>query len=80
MVSEEPGINQRGIPTHQCINCGGEWFKVLCRFEDYEIAQYIVEASCGDCGAEVDAPTLPDHPFWDVERKEITKPLPPLDE
>jgi hypothetical protein len=73
-------INQRGIPSHQCINCGGEWFRVLCRFEDYEIAQYIVEAFCEECGAEVDAPTLPDHPYWDPEKKEITKPLPPLDD
>jgi hypothetical protein len=62
MTSE---IDQRGIPTHQCFNCGGEWFKVYCRFEDYEIAQYIIEATCVGCDSDVTAPTLVDSPTFE---------------
>lgn len=57
-------IDQRGIPTHECINCGGDWFNIIARFEDYEIAMYMVEATCVNCGSELDAPTLVDSPFY----------------
>lgn len=60
-------IDQRGLPTNQCFNCGGEWFKVLVHFEDYEIAQYMVEATCAFCDSELTAPTPIDAPDYEKE-------------
>ena len=31
------GIDTRGIPSHVCINCGSDTFKILVKFDDYEI-------------------------------------------
>lgn len=63
----EETIDQRGIPTNQCFNCGSEWFQVLVHFEDYEIAQYMVEAKCALCDSELTAPTPIDAPNYESE-------------
>lgn len=64
-------IDQTGIPTHECFNCGSNLFKIIATFENYEIAMYLIEAQCAMCDSELTAPTLPDHPFWNKETKEV---------
>ena len=67
-------IDQTGIPTHECFNCGSNLFNIVATFENYEIAMYMCEATCAMCNSELTAPTLPDHPFWNAETKEIEAP------
>lgn len=68
MSSQElPKIDQSGIPTNECINCGSQWFQIHAFFQDYEIAAYIIEAKCSGCGADVTAPTPIDHPDYEEE-------------
>lgn len=71
------GIDQRGIPTHECLNCGSNMFKITATFENYEVAMYWDEAECAMCDSPLTVPTLPDHPNWDAELKEIKEALPP---
>lgn len=66
-LNNDETIDQTGIPTNQCFNCGGEWFKVYVRFQDYEIAQYLLEATCAFCDSELTAPTPIDAPDYERE-------------
>ena len=50
-----------GEITHVCI-CGSEWWNVQVKFDDYEIAVYMTEMSCSNCGAVAIAPTPIDRP------------------
>jgi hypothetical protein len=55
-------IDTRGIPTHTCLNCGGDTFKILAKFEDYEVAWYTTAGYCDMCQAPVTVPTPLDRP------------------
>ena len=46
-------------PVHVCF-CGSRLFKVGCMFEDSDIAMWIVDAECAECGALVKVPTPAD--------------------
>jgi hypothetical protein len=51
-----PGLDLRGIPTHECV-CGCNVFLIRAGFEDYDIAFWFTDAHCADCGAPVTVPT-----------------------
>jgi hypothetical protein len=62
----EPGsavlIDQRGIPTHECLCCGSNIFIIRASFEDYEIAAWFLEGECAGCGCPVTVPCPADDP------------------
>lgn len=60
-------INFRGIPTHECPVCQSRLFRVYASFEDYDIALWLVDAVCADCGAEVTVPCPVDNPMTALE-------------
>ena len=51
-----------GVITHECI-CGGNLWKVLVTFADYQIATYSLDMYCFNCGAKAIAPTEVDRPL-----------------
>lgn len=51
----------RGVPTHVC-PCGSQMWKVKTIFRDYQIAMYMLDMECIDCGTLATAPTLKDMP------------------
>lgn len=55
-------IDQRGIPSHACVSCGGNVLIVRAVFEDYELAAWFLEAECACCGAPMTAPCPADDP------------------
>ena len=61
----EPLIDARGIPTHECINCGYNVFLVPCAFEDYDIVFWGLEGTCFSCGSPVTVPCPVDSPSYD---------------
>lgn len=62
-----PGIDTRGIPSHECINCGSNVFEIRAGFEDYEISFWFTEGRCVQCKAPVTVPTPCDHPDFESE-------------
>jgi hypothetical protein len=62
--AEEQGIDTRGIPSHECLNCGNNCFKIVAWFEDYKIAGYTTSGYCYLCGAPVTVPTEIDDPYF----------------
>lgn len=62
-MGPDPLIDTRGIASHECLNCGGDTFKILAKFEDYEIAWYTTSAYCASCGAACTVPTPLDDPM-----------------
>lgn len=63
--SATPTIDTRGIPTHQCLNCGSRMFRIAAMFEDYDIAMWGLEAECYECGAPVTVPCPVDSPDYE---------------
>lgn len=55
-------IDSRGIPSHECAFCGSDMFKILAKFEDYELVWYTTSAYCFNCEAPVTVPTPADRP------------------
>ena len=55
-------INFRGIPTHECPVCESRLFKVFVAFENYNVAMWLVDAECAECGALVTVPCPVDDP------------------
>lgn len=49
-------MDLRGNPTHECI-CGSKIFYLPVCFEDYEIATYLLDMQCANCGSMATAPT-----------------------
>lgn len=49
-------IDTRGIPSHECLNCGCDTFKVLARFDGFDIAWWSLSGYCAGCGAPVTVP------------------------
>lgn len=64
--SPTPTIDTRGIPTHECLNCGSTVFRVAVVFEDYDIAMWGLDAECFSCGAPVTVPCPVDDPAFDA--------------
>ncbi len=58
-------IDQRGIPTHECVCCGSNIFLVHAVFEDYDIAGWYLDATCAGCGCPVTVPCPADDPARD---------------
>ena len=42
--------------VHECV-CGSNMFNVVCVFDDYEIASYLLDMNCVFCGSRYKAPT-----------------------
>lgn len=62
---DSPQIDQTGIPSAECINCGGTWFRIYATFDpdNYEVAAYLIDnAQCANCDAQVTVPTPIDLP------------------
>jgi hypothetical protein len=59
-------IDQRGIPTHQCLNCGCNVFVIKATFEDYDISGWFMDAECSCCASPLTAPCPVDHPEYEV--------------
>lgn len=59
-----PRIDTRGIPVHECFNCGSTLLKIVAYFEDYDIAGWLMDAECANCGAPLTAPCPVDNPGW----------------
>lgn len=58
-------IDARGIPTHECPQCGHDMFWIVASFSEYEIAGYGTEGRCDNCGSLVTVPTLIDSPEYE---------------
>jgi hypothetical protein len=52
---EGPRFDLTGIPTHECM-CGSNLWRVICSFQDYEIASYFEDMECVCCGTRAQAP------------------------
>ena len=52
-------VDYRPMTTHECV-CGSPLFRVICSFEDNEIAMYFLDMECIACGSRYNAPTLAD--------------------
>lgn len=51
-------LDARGIPTRECPSCASTLFTIHAVFDDdYEIAQYFLDAECSICHTKVTAPT-----------------------
>lgn len=55
-------LDQRGIPTNQCLHCGSNTFEIKAVFEDYEIVGYYLDAKCAVCHSPLTAPCPVDRP------------------
>jgi hypothetical protein len=57
-------MDARGIPTCECPNCGGIWFKLNVIFnpKTYTIGEYSRDMECIDCKTIATSPTPPDKP------------------
>ena len=56
VATDAPLIDQRGIPSHACVACGGNVLVVRAVFEDHDIAAWFLDAECACCGAPMTAP------------------------
>jgi hypothetical protein len=56
-------IDTRGIPTHECLNCGSNIFKILAAFEDYEIVWHTLNGYCYACESPITVPCELDRPI-----------------
>lgn len=56
----KPSMDLRGTPTHVCV-CGCEVFNLKATFKDFEIATYMLDMECANCGSWATAPTPIDH-------------------
>lgn len=60
----DPVLDLRGIPTHACPACGSRLMKVIASFEDFDIAMWLMNAECAECGSLLTAPCPPDKPDY----------------
>lgn len=57
-------LDARGIPTHACPVCGHLFFRIIAKFDDYEISFYTLDGECDNCGALVTVPCPIDSPDY----------------
>jgi hypothetical protein len=62
VATDLPRIDQRGVPSHVCLSCGGNVLVVRAVFEDYAVAAWFLDAECACCGAPMTAPCPSDDP------------------
>lgn len=55
-------MDARGIPTHECPECGSGEFLIRATFVDYAVAGYYTNGTCYWCGSNVTVPTELDRP------------------
>lgn len=55
-------LDARGVPTHACPNCGEQVFIIRAMFQDYDIAMWMTDGKCSDCGTLLTVPTPVDDP------------------
>jgi hypothetical protein len=55
-------IDTRGLPSHECLNCGSDTFKILVKFVDYEPSWWSLNGYCAECNAPVTVPCPSDDP------------------
>lgn len=55
-------IDTRGVPSHECLNCGSVHFQILAQFEDYAISWYSLNGVCHECKAPLTVPCPSDDP------------------
>lgn len=55
-------IDQRGIPTHACLNCGCNVFTIQAVFEEYDISGWYLDGACSCCGSPLTVPCPVDDP------------------
>ena len=60
------GFDLGNTITHVC-PCGGELWRVVVSFDNYEIATYSTDMECIECGTRAKAPTPIDHPDYRKE-------------
>jgi len=65
IVEHTPRINQRGVPTHECFNCGGRLFTIQASFENYDISGWLLDAECAYCHSPLTVPCPVDNPEYD---------------
>lgn len=63
-------IDQRGIPSNECINCGCNVQVIRAIFQDYELVMWFLDSFCSDCGSPMTAPTPIDNPEYVEEDEE----------
>lgn len=59
-----PSFDLSGIIMHECI-CGSDMWKIIVSFQNYEIASYMLDMECINCGTRAKAPTPIDHPEYE---------------
>jgi hypothetical protein len=47
---------------HECPNCESSLWNIKASFQDYELAQYLLDMECSVCGSYAKAPTPLDRP------------------
>ena len=57
-------IDQLGLPSNECINCGSNVQVVRAIFQDYELVMWFTDSFCGTCGSPMTTPTPVDHPEY----------------
>jgi hypothetical protein len=62
-----PDIDTRGVPSHECFNCGSRMFRVVAAFEDFDIAMWGLDAECFACGLPATVPCPIDDPELNPE-------------
>ncbi|NBR26236.1 MAG: hypothetical protein EBU08_21115 [Micrococcales bacterium] len=60
-------IDQRGIPSNECINCGSNIQVIRAIFADYELVMWFLDSFCAGCGSPMTAPTPVDNPDYKEE-------------
>ena len=60
-------IDQRGVPSNECINCGSNVQVIRAIFSDYELVMWFLDSFCAQCGSPMTAPTPIDHPDWNPD-------------
>lgn len=80
LFRDPENIDQSDIATHECFNCGSNIFLIQATFDDYEMGLLWPTGTCTGCDSIVGIPVPWQHPNWDPEFKEISQPLPPVED
>lgn len=57
-------IDQRGIPSNECINCGSNIQVIRAIFANYELIMWFLDSFCANCGSPMTTPTPVDNPEY----------------